>query len=187
MHRILLLIAISLLVGLLSTSCESPLSAEGPRIETPLTPAPKVTPQSIETSFNTANGTYEVKGTPVIQVDTTVSPMRFWISMDFEQTDATIEPLIQEFRVSLDSSASDGLIQNLEQGEVRMLMDVGNGDEWFNSDPNTNTASVLIAEHSREEGEPRTVTITVYLIGNQNGFFPGVPQEQVLGTITVVI
>lgn len=187
MYRILSLIALTALLAVMLGGCESPLSADGPRIETPLTPAPKVVPTSIESSFTTANGTYEVIGTPEILFDTTVIPMRLWVNVHFANSDATASPLIQEFRLNVDSAASDGYFQSYDKGQVRMLMDVGNGNEWFDSDPSTNTASALMAEHAREAGQPRTVTITLYLIGNQNGFFPGIPQEQVFGTITVVI
>ena len=181
-----LLLSVGLLSAML-TSCTSPLDANGPRIETPLTPAPKVSPQSIDVTFNTANGVYEFQGLPVIELDTTVHPMRVWMDFDMVETTAGSDPLIQEFRVNIDSIATDGLIQNLVQGEVKFLMDVGDGLESFDCNESVNTASILVAEHPYVEGEPRTVTITIYLIANKDGFFDGYSQEQVLGTIDLVI
>lgn len=169
------------------TACESPLDVDTPRIETPLTPAPKVIPRTIELSFETATGSYGFIGTPIIKVDTTVKPLRIWIDVDLQEETGSATALIQQFRIQADSMAANGLIESLPNGEAKIRMDVGNGMEWFDSDATTNTAAILIAEHPREKGQPREVTITVYLVGNKDGFFVGVPTEQILGTIHLVI
>lgn len=167
--------------------CESPLDTDTPRIETPLTPAPKVTPRTVELSFDTPQGSYGFIGTPVIKIDTTVSPMRFWIDIDLDEETGAGSPLIEQFRIKADSMAANGLIEALDSGEAQMLMDVGSGPEWFPSELTTNTAAILIASHPREPGKPQEVTITVYLVGNKDGFFAGVGTEQILGTIHLVI
>lgn len=169
------------------TACESPLDVDTPRIETPLTPAPKVIPRTIELSFETATGSYGFVGTPIIKVDTTVKPLRIWIDVDLQEETGSATALIQQFRIQADSMPVNGLIESLPNGEAKIRMDVGNGMEWFDSDATTNTAAILIAEHPREKGQPREVTITVYLVGNKDGFFVGVPTEQILGTIHLVI
>jgi hypothetical protein len=169
------------------TACESPLDVDTPRIETPLTPAPKVIPRTIELSFETATGSYGFLGTPIIKVDTTVKPMRIWIDIDLQEETGSTTSLISQFRIKADSMAVNGLIESLPNGEAKIQMDVGNGLEWFDSDATTNTAAVLVAEHPREAGQPREVTITVYLVGNKDGFFIGIPTEQILGTIHLVI
>ena len=187
MTRLLPYILSICLIGAAVPSCVSPLDTDAPRVETPLTPAPKVTPQSIEATFNTANGDYSFLGVPNIQLDTSVSPVRVWMDFDMAESTQEADPLIQEFRVNLDSVAANALIQNVTQGEVVFIMDVGTGSEAFPCNESVNTAAILIAEHPAVEGEPRSITITIYLIANKDGFFDGYPQEQILGTIDLII
>jgi hypothetical protein len=186
----LLVAALVTIMGLAS-SCTSPLDTTAPRKETPITPAEKITPQSYAATFKTAYGNYVVKGLPIIKVDTTTSPMRFWFDVTMDATDTTgLSPLLHSFRVRLDSFPGDGLITILSQREVQLQADFGpswGGLQSYWTDPNSNTASIIVAEHPREAGKPRTVTITLFIFLNKDNFYRPAPQQQVLGTLTLTI
>lgn len=179
------------LLGVFAVSCTSPLDSGAPRKEIPITPAEKITPQSYAVAFTTAYGSYAIKGQPIIKVDTTTSPMRFWFDISFDAKDtAGLNPLMHSFRVRLDSFPGDGLITILSNREVQLQADFGptwGGLQNYWTDPKTNTASIIVAEHPREEGKPRTVTITVFLFLNKDNFYRPAPQQQVLGTVTLTI
>lgn len=179
------------LIGVLVASCTSPLDSGAPRKETPITPAEKIAPRSYAIAFTTAYGSYAIKGQPIIKVDTTTSPMRFWLDIPFDAKDtAGLSPLMHSFRVRLDSFPGDGLITILSNREVQLQADFGptwGGLQNYWTDPKTNTASIIVAEHPREEGKPRTVTITLFLFLNKDNFYRPAPQQQVLGTVTLTI
>lgn len=190
MSRTLVLITLLLAIAMagFTTGCVSPLDADAPRVETPLTPAPKVDPISITADFEFAGNDYVFDGDPVIKLDTTISPMRIWMDIKLRETTAPPTALIQSFRINVDSAAIEGYQADLKNGEATMWMDVGNGSvEAFPSDPATNLATLLLVEQVREPGENRKVTIRVYLKGNADGFFNGVPTEEVFGTIELEI
>ena len=179
------------LISLLSTSCTSPLDTDANRRETPVTPAPKITPASYKVEFSTAYGSMVVRGLPTIKIDTAANPMRFWFDITMEAIDtAGKSPLMHGFRLRLDSAAGDGMIMPLTAGQVQIRADFG--PNWGNlqtypSDAKTNTASIVIAEHPRQEGSPRVVTITLYIFVNKDNYFSPARQEQVLGTFTVTL
>jgi|NOAtaT_6_FD_contig_123_8973_length_3505_multi_4_in_2_out_0_2 hypothetical protein len=185
------LIILALAMGLGATSCTSPLDTDANRKETPVTPAPKITPASYKVEFSTAYGSMVVKGLPTIKIDTTADPMRFWFDITMEASDTTGKsPLMHGFRLRLDSAAGDGMIIPLVQGQVQIRADFG--QNWGNlqiypSDDKTNTASIVIAEHPRQEGKPRVVTVTLYIFLNKDNYFSPARQEQVLGTFTLTL
>lgn len=178
---------VALLIALL-WGCTDPLTVDVPRKETPLTPAPKVIPTSVIPDFSTQKGDYIFAGMPTFQVDTTVSPMRIWMDFTLGVVPDTVSPLIQAFRIKLDSVGSDGLIYNLVGDTAQMQYDNGTGIGlfWWYCDLTVNTVSIVIAEKDRAPGKPREVDITIYLIANKDGSFP-VEQEQLLGVIHLVI
>lgn len=184
------LIVISLIAWIVS-SCTSPLDTTAPRKETPITPAEKITPQSYDVACKTAYGNYVIKGLPIIKIDTTTSHMRFWFDITMDATDtAGLSPLLHSFRMRLDSFPGDGLITILSKREVQLQADFGptwGGLQSYWTDPNSNTASIIVAEHPREAGKPRTVTITLFIFLNKDNFYRPAPQQQVLGTVTLTI
>ena len=147
MSRLLLILALLLAIAMagLTNGCVSPLDADAPRVETPLTPAPKVDPISVTADFEFAGNDYAFDGDPIIKLDTTVSPMRIWLEFEMVEVSTPTGALIRRFRVNLDSAAVDGFQSNLTNGEVTMWMDVGNGVETFASDRTTNLATILNA------------------------------------------
>jgi len=182
-HHILAMVSV-----LVMCSCTSPLDTDAPRKITPITPALKITPQKVNVDFKTASGAYTFKGLPSINIDTTVSPMRFWLDLPLVSVpDTGTGPMLHEFRIRLDSFPGNGLIFDLVKGEAQLVADFGTGEQTYPSETKTNTVSILVAEHQRVPGQPREVTITVYIILNKDGFFKGAPQEQALGTIHLVI
>ena len=166
----------------------SPLDPDTPRTETPLTPAPKVDPVSMTADFVFSGFDYDFKGTPVIKVDTTVSPMRFWMEFSMYEKGTPSTAMIQEFDLTLDSAAAQGYQQDLENGEVSMWADIGAGLQEFFSGPDFNRATILISERERIAGQPRRVSITLYLVFNEDrGFQPSYPSQEVFGTIELEI
>ena len=187
MHPTLRFTILAALAVLMVSACTSPLDTDAPRKVTPITPAIKITPSAVNTDFTGASGLFKIKGLPTIKVDSTVTPMRFWLDITMQAiVDTGKGPMLHEFRVRLDSFPGDGLIANLVNGEVSLLADFGNGERTYPSEANTNVASIIVAEHQRTAGAPREVTITFYVILNKDGFFSGVKQEQTLGTLHLV-
>lgn len=169
-------------------SCISPLDSDAPRTETPVTPAVKITPRSINVDFSAASGSYRIKGLPTFRIDTTVKPMRFWIDCTMEAVpDPQKSPMLKEFRVRVDSFPGNGLSHNLTKGEVSFSADFGNGVQVYPSEANTNTAAIIVAEQPREPGQSRGVTLTLYVVLNKDRYFVGAGQEQTLGTIVLTL
>lgn len=169
-------------------SCISPLDSDAPRTETPVTPAVKITPRTINVDFTAASGSYRIKGLPTFRIDTSVAPMRFWIDCSMEAVpDPQKKPMLKEFRVRVDSFPGNGLSYNLVKGEVSFSADFGNGVQVYPSEANTNTAAIIIAEQPRQPGQPRSVTLTLYVVLNKDRYFVGAGQEQTLGTIVLTL
>lgn len=183
------LLILALVAVLSGSGCTSPLDSTAPRKEVPVTPAELVTPKSTSVSFTTAYGSFAVRGLPTIKVDTSVSPMRFWFDVAMDAIDtAGKAPLLHGFRLRLDSALGDGMIIPLTSREVEMRANFGaswGGLQTYWSDEKTNTASMVIAEHPREPGKPRTITVTLYLFLNKDNYFRPARQEQILGTFTI--
>ena len=166
----------------------SPLDPDTPRTETPLTPAPKVDPVSMTADFVFSGFDYDFKGTPVIKVDTTVSPMRFWMEFSMYEKGTPSTAMIQEFDLTLDSVPAQGYPDPLDDGEVSMWADIGSGQQVFFSGPDFNRATIIIGEHEHVEGQPKRVSIFLFLVFNEDrGFQPGYPSQEVLGTIELEI
>lgn len=179
---------ILVMLAVLLPSCISPLDSDAPRTETPVTPAVKITPKTINVDFSAASGAYQMKGLPTFRIDTTVAPMRFWIDCTMEAVpDPAKTPMLKEFRVRVDSFPGNGLSYNLAKGEVSFSADFGNGVQIYPSEANTNTAAIIIAEQPRQPGQPRSVTLTLYMVLNKDRYFVGAGQEQTLGTITLTL
>lgn len=183
------ILILALVAGLSGSGCTSPLDTSAPRKEVPLTPAELVTPKSYSVSFTTAYGSFAVRGLPTIKVDTSVSPMRFWFDVAMDAIDtAGKSPLLHGFRLRLDSAQGDGMIIELTKREVELKADFGvswGGLQTYWSDDKTNTVSMVIAEHPREAGKSRVVTVTLYLFLNKDNYFRPARQEQILGTFTI--
>lgn len=189
MIRILLLLA-AILLALAATSCTSPLESDAPRIETPLTPAPKVVPSHVETEFTFGEMEYSMLPGQSFQLDTTTNPVRFWMDFSMEQTNSGVAALIQRFRLHTDSLSADGYTYNLRTGQAWLTMDLGQGVEEFdvnNTIGYPNTATVLIIELPQLPGKPRSFQVTVFLEGNKGSFVPGYPEQQVLGRFVVTV
>jgi len=179
---------ILVMLAVVLPSCISPLDSDAPRTETPVTPAVKVTPKTINVDFSAASGAHRMKGLPTFRIDTTVAPMRFWIDCTMEAVpDPAKTPILKEFRVRVDSFPGNGLSYNLTKGEVSFSADFGNGVQIYPSEANTNTAAIIIAEQPRQPGQPRSVTLTLYMVLNKDRYFVGAGQEQTLGTITLTL
>lgn len=179
------------LLALMLWSCSSPLDTDTPRKITPLTPAVKVAPVSISPVFTTATGTFRFKGDPSILVDTTVSPMTFWMDFSMENvpdTSATApKAVLVEFRIRVDSFPATGLEQPLTGSSAVMFLDIRGTIEQAEAGGVAHTANMLIAEQPRVAGEKRKVRIYLYMIANKSEFIPGVRQDQVLGSIELEI
>lgn len=189
-HRITVpFLILALAVAFSGSGCTSPLDSTAPRKEVPITPAELITPTSTTVSFTTAYGSFAVRGLPTIKVDTSVSPMRFWFDIAMDAIDTVGKaPLLHGFRLRLDSALGDGMIIPLTTREVEMRANFGaswGGLQTYWSDEKTNTASMVIAEHPREPGKPRIVTVTLYLFLNKDNYFRPARQEQILGTFTI--
>ena len=190
MSRTTFIIALLLAIAMagFTTGCVSPLDSDTPRVETPLTPAPTVDPISITADFEFSGTDYAFNGDPIIKVDTTVTPMRFWMDFSMYETGTPTTAMIESFDLKLDSAAAHGFQEDLTTGEVVMWADIGAGLEQFFSDTDFNRATILIAEYPREEGQPRRVSITLYLVFNEDQIFqPGYPSQEVFGRIELEI
>lgn len=184
----MVLLLLAALVVAVVPSCISPLDSDAPRTETPVTPAVKVTPKSVTVDFTAASGSYRIKGLPTFRIDTTVSPMRFWIDCTMEAVpDPAKSPMLKEFRVRVDSFPGNGLSYNLVKGEVSFTADLGTGLQVYPSEANTNVASMIVAEQPRQTGLARSVTLTLYVVLNKDRYFVGAGQEQTLGTIVLTL
>lgn len=189
MIRLFLILA-ALIATLMLASCASPLDSDVPRIETALTPAPKVSPSNVEDAFTFGDYHYAMVGTPVFLLDTTTSPVRFWMDFTMEQTNKAKASLIQSFRLKVDSLSADGYTYNLRTGQAYLNMDLGQGVEAFdvNDLPGyPHTATALILELPTLTGTGRMFQITVFLEGNKGSFVPGYGEQQVLGRFTVTL
>ncbi|MDZ4746549.1 MAG: hypothetical protein SGJ05_11195 [bacterium] len=186
-----LALLISPLLALMVSSCTSPLDTDTPRKVTPLTPAAKVAPVSINPTFTTATGTFKFKGGPSILVDTTVSPMAFWLDFSMEHFRDTSAgapaPVLVEFRIRVDSFPSSGLVELLKGSRATMFSNINGTIEQASADDVANTVAMIVAEHPRVAGEKRKVTLTLSMIANKNLFIPGVRQDQVYGIIDLEI
>ena len=174
----IVLMLLTALVVALVPSCISPLDSDAPRTETPVTPAAKITPTTINVDFTAASGSYRMKGLPSFRIDTSVTPMRFWIDYTMEAIpDPAKSHMLKEFRLRVDSFPGNGLSYNLTKGEVSFSADFGNGVQVYPSEANTNTAAIIVAEQPREAGQPRAVTLTLYIVLNKDRYFVGAGQE----------
>ena len=84
-------------------ACMSPLDANSPRTETPLTPAVKVTPVAYTSEFTSNTGNFSIDGLPVLQIDTTVTPAIVWLDVRMQrQVAADADPILRSFRLRVD-------------------------------------------------------------------------------------
>ncbi|HCN05044.1 MAG TPA: hypothetical protein DIS79_05435 [Bacteroidetes bacterium] len=179
-----------LTLALVTSACTSPLDTDTPRKETPLTPAILIKPTSVSASFSTAAGTFRIDGNPDIRIDTTARPHPI-VWMDLTMRNAALDTggtaVIHAYRVNVDSMSASGIIRNLGVGEGWITCSVNSALETFDADASpsaVNTFSVLIAEQPHVEGQKRRLTVTLFIIVNRPGnAIPGLPQQQILGTI----
>jgi hypothetical protein len=186
MLRNLFLLIIALLIALALTGCESPLDSDAPRIETPLTAAPKVVPSYVQNEFTNGDLKYAIVGTPDIKVDTSSSDLFFWINMSMAKTNPDVDTLIKGFTINTDSVKGNGTLIYLKQGQGSILMDLGTL-QLVDIDGITNTVSILIVELPRETGKPRTAELTILVEGNKNEVVAGFGEQIVLGRLRIEI
>jgi hypothetical protein len=186
--RSLVLTSLSTIIALMVIGCQSPLDPDTPRNVTPITPAVKVVPTSVVADFTTSSGVFRFDGTPVFKADTTSKPMRIWVDYAMSITpEQGKTPVINKYMVKLDSFAVSGYYENLINREVSMLLDInGLPFEQVWSGTRFNLASAVVAEHTRIQGQPRKITITLYLDANDEYFWPNIAHEKVLGTVTMI-
>lgn len=176
---------------LVLAACESPLDVNAPRIDTPVTPAILAEPSRIDAEFSNTNGRFVMDGTPIIRVDTTVTPMRIWMDLTMRQQpqqDGT--PTLVRFRVRLDSVAIDPHQLSLAGTTPReMMMDLvdsaGNVINNVPADANS-PATMLITEPPRLEDGKRRLSLLLYVRVNMLDVLPGFRKEYVFGEITAV-
>ncbi len=188
LSRKLIVLALPVVMTVMMVGCQSPLDPDTPRNVTPITPAVKVVPTSVIADFSTSSGVFQFDGTPVFKADTTSKPMRIWVDYAMLITpEQGKTPVINKYMVKLDSFAVSGYYENLINREVSMLLDInGLPFEQVWSGTRFNLASAVVAEHNRVAGQPRKITITLYLDANDEYFWPNIAHEKVLGTVTMI-
>lgn len=180
-----------LVAVLMFTGCDSPLDVNTPRVDTPVTPAVLAVPSRIDAEFTNANGRFVLDGTPVIRVDTTVSPMRIWMDVAMrQQPQQDGKPTLVRFRIRLDSVAIDPHQMPLTGTMPReMMMDlVDTAGVVINNVPSdaNSPATMLITEPPRLEDGKRRLSMLLYVRVNMGGVLPGFRREYVFGEITAV-
>lgn len=185
--RTLFILVLLAALAIWTTGCTSPLDADAPRKVTPVTPAAKVTPISVSAEFTNARSSYRIKGLPIFKVDTTTSPATVWMDVTMEQQNAPDnKPLIESFRIQADSVPGEGYQKNLQGNEMSLLLNLKSGPFTTNATP-SNAGWVLVSEPQRKPGEPRRITISVYVLANKDSFWPDEKQEQVFGLFELVL
>ncbi|MBU3742458.1 MAG: hypothetical protein FGM24_09275 [Candidatus Kapabacteria bacterium] len=167
----------------------SPLDADGPRSETPLTPAEKVTPTSYTAEFTTSAGPFTIKGLPVLQIDTTVTPAVVWLDVRMErQVAPDTDPILRSFRLRADSVPGNAYELKLDgAAAMEMALKRPNDTLYVGADALNNTASIVVAEQPRVEGQRRTILVMVYLRVNNRGTDASIGREYVYGKLTLEI
>lgn len=187
--RITLVVASCMAV--LVVACESPLDVNTPRVETPLTPPALVEPTKVDAQFTNAFGTFELDGTPIIRVDTTVTPMVVWMDLSMRGVArATEKPSLLRFRIRLDSVVAVPYeIKLRSELPAWMYMDLADrqGNSISDVPASDNCpASMVIYDSPREADGKRRATILIYVAVNTLNVIPNVAQEYVLGRLTLV-
>ncbi len=177
----------SLALALAFTACQSPLDTDTPRVETPLTPAPKVDPTYVQQEFVTGDLRYTIVGSPSIKIDTSRAHMFFWFNLTMQESNPNADTLIKGFTLKVDSLEANGYTYRLNRNQGSIRMDLGRGPEDVTIDGVYNTATVLLEELPREQGKPRVVEITILIEGNKGGAVPGFDEQLVLGRLRVEI
>ncbi len=186
---ILRTLLLTTLVAVSLTSCISPLDADSPRTETPLTPAVKVTPTSYTAEFTSEAGPFVIKGLPVLKIDTSVTPATVWLDVQMErQVAADTDPILRSFRLRVDSVPGNAYEVKLNgAGSMEMALKRPNDTLFVGADPLDNTASIVVAEQPRVAGERRMILVMVYLRVNNRGTDASIGREYVYGRLTLEI
>jgi hypothetical protein len=186
---ILRTLLLTTLVAVSLTSCISPLDADSPRTETPLTPAVKVTPTSYTADFTSEAGPFVIKGLPVLKIDTSVTPATVWLDVQMErQVAADTDPILRSFRLRVDSVPGNAYEVKLNgAGSMEMALKRPNDTLFVGADPLDNTASIVVAEQPRVAGERRMILVMVYLRVNNRGTDASIGREYVYGRLTLEI
>lgn len=186
---ILRTLLLTTLVAVSLTSCISPLDADSPRTETPLTPAVKVTPTSYTAEFTSEAGPFVIKGLPVLKIDTSVTPAIVWLDVQMErQVAADTDPILRSFRLRVDSVPGNAYEVKLNgAGSMEMALKRPNDTLFVGADPLDNTASIVVAEQPRVAGQRRVILVMVYLRVNNRGTDASIGREYVYGRLTLEI
>lgn len=178
-----------LVAAALMTACSSPLDADGPRIETPLTPAIRVTPSAYSAEFSSAEGAFEMDGLPVIKLDTSVTPAIVWLDVRMKRNVAADkDPVLREFHLRVDSIPGNAYEVKLDgPSQMELALKRPSDTLYVGADPQDNTASIVVAEQPRVPGQPRTVLVMVYIRVNNRGTDASIGQEYVYGRLTLKI
>lgn len=177
------------IVAVSLTACMSPLDADSPRTETPLTPAVKVTPTSYTAEFTSEDGPFVIKGLPVLKIDTSVTPAVVWLDVQMErQVAPDTDPILRSFRLRVDSVPGNAYERKLNgAASMEMALKRPNDVLFVGADPLDNTASIVVAEQPRIAGERRVILVMVYLRVNNRGTDGSIGREYVYGRLTLEI
>lgn len=173
----------------IATACISPLDANSPRTETPLTPAVKVTPVSYTAEFSSTTGSFAIEGLPVLQIDTSVTPAIVWLDVRMQrQVAADTDPVLRSFRLRVDSVPGNAYEVKLNGArQMEMALKRPNDTLFVGADPLDNTASIVVAEQPRIAGQRRTILVMVYLRVNNRGTDATIGKEYVYGRLTLEV
>jgi hypothetical protein len=187
-RTVLLTISVALAIAGIVVGCQSPLDASGPRIRTPLTPAPRYQLANVQLTFLANSREYDFVGTPVIEVDTTTTPFwRVWLNISLVERNASPTGVIKGCRVALDSQAVNGFDTRvvhdpLKNQQMQVLMTSLGNDLWFDCDGSANRATIAFEEVDAGQPPSKGVKITFFLEGNIDKLSaPDKGEEQVFG------
>ena len=170
-------------------ACMSPLDANSPRTETPLTPAVKVTPVAYTAEFTSNTGNFSIAGLPVLQIDTTVTPAIVWLDVRMQrQVAADTDPILRSFRLRVDSipgNAYEVKLNGVSQMELALKRPTDT--LYVGADPLDNVASIVVAEQPRVAGQRRTILVMVYVRINNRGTDASIGKEYVYGRLTLEV
>lgn len=191
MHFSLRSLFLALGLASLLGSCASPLDSNAPRIETPITAAPKASPSAVVYEVNSSKGQYVSIGQPTIKVDTTTEPCAVWVKnmiLDV-RADSGEVPLLQSFTLNVDSILAGAQLENLLGGQCILSLntDPTKPPLIVNADATNNTASIVISEVERQPGKPRELILSIYIIANKGLLIPGQKQETLFGEIHITM
>ncbi|MCU0330616.1 MAG: hypothetical protein MUC47_06510 [Candidatus Kapabacteria bacterium] len=186
-HSLRILIAI---LAVAAVGCKSPLDTDAPRIERPVTPPILVVPRSVDFQFNYNGGQFVTVGTPLVRVDTTISPAQVWIDVMMQNQPSTPGrlPSIKEFHIKVDSMSADGYQNDLSNRQGRFLqfvLEATDGVEHTVFADDNQEAKMLVDEPTPKPGERRRIEVTLFLNVQRTPVLANVPKETAVGRLII--